>query len=63
MITAEPGGHYLHHVTPKSGHGVNIAKAIYKFLLSNSLQDKIMVVGGDGCNANVGWQAGAIHIP
>lgn len=61
VIIAEPGGHYLHHVTPKSGHGVNIAKAIYKFLLSNSLQDKIMVVGGDGCNANVGWQAGAIH--
>ena len=62
VILEEPGSEYLTHVTPVTGHGDVIAKAIYDFLETESWQDQpIYVVGGDGTNTNVGAENGAIH--
>ena len=62
VILEEPGSEYLTHVTPVSGHGIVIAKAIYDFLIDESLQDEpILTIGGDGTNVNVGAENGVIH--
>ena len=61
VCVAEPGGKYLTHVSSTSGHGVNVAKSIYKFINEHKLGNQIKVIGADGTNVNVGWKAGAIR--
>ncbi|QQP38148.1 Uncharacterized protein FKW44_018646 [Caligus rogercresseyi] len=57
VILSEPDNVYLTHVTPKSGHGKEISRAVHEFLVQKS----IVCVGCDGTNTNVGSGEGAIH--
>jgi hypothetical protein len=62
VILLEPGSQYFTHVTPQSGHGKLIAKAIYDFLVEQQLTGQpIMVAGCDGCRVNTGPNNGAVH--
>ena len=62
VIMVEPGNEYLTHVTPKTGHGKQIAKTIHEFLVEKNLtQQPIVCVGCDGTNVNVGSENGVIH--
>ena len=53
-------GTYLFHTSPESGHGIQIASSIYANLEKLVLKEKILLVGCDGTNVNVGWKNGAI---
>ena len=60
VLIDEPGGRYLSHVTPSSGHGISVANAIHKFLSENELCKNVQVIGCDGTNINVGHKKRAI---
>ena len=48
VLIVEPGSQYLVRITPKSGHGRVIAKAIYNFLSESKLTNEpIVCVGTD----------------
>jgi hypothetical protein len=56
VLIAEPGEHYLTHVSPKSGTAKGIAVAIMEYLENNPLIDitNLRVLGCDGTNVNTG---------
>ena len=61
-VLTEPGNDYLTHVTPKTGHGKVVARAIYDFLVEHELTNQLLYVAGcDGCRINTGPNRGVIH--
>ena len=61
MLT-EPGNDHLTHVTPKTGHGKVVARAIYDFLVEHELTNQPLYVAGcDGCRVNTRPNRGVIH--
>ena len=50
---------YLSHVTPKDGTGKEIAKSLYKTLVSLEATETVEAIGNDGCSANNGPDNGA----
>ena len=62
VVLTEPGNGYLTHVTPKTGHGKVVARAIYDFLVEQELTNQTLYVAGcDGCRVNTGPNGGVIH--
>ena len=59
-LVEEPKSLYLGHVTPKCGTGVEIAKSLYSWVLNTGAIDTLLVVGGDGCRVNTGYENGVI---
>ncbi len=55
------GKDYVTHVTPKSGHAINVAKALYTSAKENNTADDIILLGCDGTNVNVGWRNGILY--
>lgn len=55
VIVEEPGSQYLGHVTPKSGKGDSIQKAIIQFCNEKEIElSNLEVIGCDGTNVNTG---------
>ena len=42
VVLTEPGNDYLTHVTPKTGHGKVVARAIYDFLVEHELTNQLL---------------------
>ena len=62
VVLTEPGNDYLTHVTPKTGHGKVVARAIYEFLVDHELTNQPLYVAGcDGCRVNTGSNGGVIR--
>ena len=62
VIIIEPSNEYFTHVTPNSGYGKEIAKAIHEFLVEKNLKNQpIVCVGSDGTNVNVSSAGGTIY--
>ena len=55
------GNDYITHVTPKSGHAVNVAKALFTSARQNNTANDILLLGCDGTNVNVGWRNGILY--
>ena len=49
VVLTEPGNDYLTHVTPKTGHGKVVARAIYDFLVEHELTNQPLYVAGCEC--------------
>ena len=61
MLT-EPGNDYLTHVTPTTGQGKVVVRAIYDFLVEHKLTNQPLYVAGcDGFCINTGSNGGIIH--
>ena len=62
VVLTEPGNDYLTHVTPKTGHGKVVTRAIYDFLVKHELTNQPLYVAGcDGRRVNTGPNGGVIH--
>ena len=62
VVLTEPGNDYLTYVTPKTGHGKVVARAIYDFLVEQELTNQPLYVAGcDGCRVNTGPNGDVIH--
>ena len=62
VMLTEPGNDYLTHVTPKTGHGKVVARAIYDFLVEHELTNQLLYAAGcDSCRVNTGPNGGVIH--
>ena len=55
------GNDYITHVTPKSGHAVNVAKALFTSARQNNSANDIILLDCDGTNINVGWRNGILY--
>ena len=63
VIITEPGSKFIDHVTPKSGHSVEIASSILQSLQSNAIDaGKLQAIGCDGTAVNTGNKNGIIAI-
>ncbi|KAK3925274.1 MAU2 chromatid cohesion factor-like protein [Frankliniella fusca] len=61
-LVAEPGSHYIGHVTSTSGSAEDEMQAIWQHLQDNSIDmQHLQVVGADGTNTNTGWKGGVIR--
>ena len=58
-IVAQPSGEYVDHVTPKSGHGKEIAAELLTVVRERDVQ--LRVLGMDGCSVNCGIHRGVIR--
>ena len=55
VVLTEPGNDYSTHVTPKTGHGKVVARAMYDFLVEHELTNQPLYVAGcDNCRVNTG---------
>ena len=61
VLVAEPGGHYLTHVTTTSGRSTDIATSILTALRELGATDTITAIGCDSTNTNTGCKAGVIR--
>ena len=62
VVLTEPGNNFLTRVTPKTGHGKVVARAIYNFLIEHELTNQSLYVAGcDGCRVNAGSNGVVIH--
>ena len=62
VVLTEPGNDYLIHVTPKTGYGKVVARAIYDFLVEHELTNQTLYVTGcDSYCVNTGLNGGVIH--
>ena len=62
VVLTEPGNDYLTNMTPKTGHGKVVARAIYDFLVEHELTNQLLyAAGSDGCRVNTGPNESVIH--
>ena len=62
VVLTEPGNNYLTHVTPKTGHGKVVARAIYDYLVEHEFTNQPLYVAGcDGYRVNTKLNGGVIH--
>ena len=62
VVLTEPRNDYLTSVSPITGHGRVVARAIYDFLAKYELTNQPPYVSGcDGCHVNNGLTEGVIH--
>ena len=57
-VVEEPGSQYLHHITPKDGSGLEIAKSLFKSMDAIDANDDLEVCGNDGALVNNGADNG-----
>jgi hypothetical protein len=63
VLVQEPENKYVGHVTPKTGNAEDTTESIVSKLnnLNVNLGD-LKILGGDGCNLNVGWKGGVMRL-
>ena len=62
VALTQPGNDYLTQVSPITGHGRVVARAIYDFMAKYELTNQPLYVSGcDGCRVNTGPTGGVIH--
>ncbi len=63
VLVQEPGNKYIGHVTPEPGTAENVSDSIIVKLRDMQIDTQnLKVLGGDGCNLNVGWRGGVMRL-